>query len=491
MGPAMAARAAGGGVTPWLEAALVTALALGVRLAGLDHTPHTDELPPVLAARSLLASGTAAVAGVEVRGHAQLLTTMVAVLFRLGGESLAAARIPAVAGGTLLVLAAFLWVRAVLGRTAGWVAAILLGLNPVAVYWSQAVHLATWPALFAGLGAIAVYHLGCRLGSSEPLAARGRTAALAAGAAVGFGLAFLIEPGAIDFHAIDLRGGGAYGSDLGFYHRLLGADYAGLWPLLPLAWLVAFAAAPRPLAFLGLVFVVSFVSLSLAAGKDERLILYVLPAFAAILGGAAQVVLPRAAALLSGLLAGRPAGPREPGPAWAGIAAAGILVAFLFPLAASTGAFAMTWRVLTVPDAEWTDARPYRGVADWVGAARELQAVADSAQVLVGSDPLQALNAFGRVDYVLSRRALRQQDGRAPEFAPSPLVGRPMISAPESVARVMEMHARGLIVIEKAEWHAGWGVPGGTANLITAYADPVPLPGEYRILAYRWHPLAE
>jgi len=276
-------------------------------------------------------------------------------------------------------------------------------------------------------------------------------------------------------------------ADLGFYHRLLAADYAALWPLLPLAWLLATAAAPRPLAFLGALCAGWFVGLGLAPAQEERHLLFVLPVLAAIAGGAAQVLLARASASLCAVLAPGRARP----PWWVRAGATAALAAALWPLAAMNGAPLASWRMLTVDDADWSDRRPYRGEADWRGAAAELAAVADSVDVLVSSNALQSLYSFGRVDYELSVRALRQEGGSAPEFARSRLAGRPMISAPESIARVMETHPRGLIVLEKADWHAGWGVPGGTANLIAAYADPVPLPSEYRILAFRWRPLAE
>jgi len=489
-----------GGAAAWIEAALVTALALGVRLAGLDHTPHTDELPPVLAARSLLASGATA-AGSEVNSYAgaQLFTKLVAALFRLGGESLAVARIPAVAGGTLLVLAVYLWVRAERGRVAGWVAAILLALNPLLLSWSQAVHVAVWQALATWLGAVAAYRLGSavvRSRGSGSGASGGRTARTARTARAGAALAALVAiavTGSLSLalawpilHAArpEMR---AFRTDLGFYDRLLAADYAALWPLLPLAWLLAFAAAPRALGFLGVLFAAWLAGLSLAPGKEERYLLHVLPVFAAVAGSAAQVLFERARAACGTFLAAGRAGP----PWWARALAAAVLAAALWPLVAANGAFALSWRMLTVSDADWSDRRPYRGQADWRGAAAELAAVADSVDVLVSSNALQSLYSFGRVDFELSVRALRQGGGSVPEFSRSRIAGRPMISAPESVARLMEMHKRGLIVIEKADWHAGWGVPGGTANLITAYADPVPLSSEHRILAYRWRPLAE
>ncbi len=526
-------RAAGGA----LAAAAVAGLALGVRLVGLDHTVHTDELNHVLAARSLLENGTLAIADGDPYSRAQLFTKLVAVLFRVFGEGVVIARIPAVAGGTLLVLAVFLWVRAVLGRTAGWVAALLLCFNPLAIYLSQTVFFYAWQVLLAWLGAIAVFHLVGDLvdGKVKP----GWLALLGAAALLSFAIALTLQPltmvdcagvgiWAVAFAAPHLwerslpaarrRAAGAvvvavglaaaiavvtageaawqlyryapphamaHRTDFGFYHRLMLEDYATLWPLLPLAWLAAAAVSPRPLGFLGSLLTVSFVFHSLAAWKHERYVFHALPALCAILGAAAQVILPRAHAMLAGLLAGRRA--RR----GAAVASGAILAAALLFLVASTGAFSSSLRLLTVRDADWDSSRRYRGEADWRSAAGPLRAIADSVDCVVSSNAAKAIYYLGRADYMLGVHPMVTAEGREPEFARSPQVGRPMISAPESVARVMEEHATGLIVVEAYDWHTGWGVPGGTANLIAAYADPVPIPGEWRLLAFRWRPLAE
>jgi hypothetical protein len=435
---------------------------------------------------------------------------------------------------------------------AGLTAAILLALDPRAVHLSQTAGATVWPFLCSWLGAIAAYELGCDLagGDERPRAWRpalARRAALALGAAAAFGLALAVEPRAavvllgVGFWAAVTLGSTLLGragsaaerrdralvalalvlvaaivavesglaasvwrlcrsvppdarahrADLGFYCRLLAADYGSWWPLLPLAWIAAAVIRPRPLGFLGIAGGVSFVCFSIAAGKDDGLLGLILPYFAAISGGAAGVVLPRAAAAIEGLLAPRAGGSSGRRARWAGATAGVIVVASLVPIIAGTGAFGTTWKMLTVSDAEWTGPRGLRGEADWVAAAGELRAVADSVDVLVSSNDVKALYALGRVDYVLGVRGLVTAEGRAREFTRSSRVGRPLVSAPESVARVMETHARGLIVIEKADWHAGWGVPAGTANLISAYSDPVPIPAEYRIIAFRWRPLAE
>ena len=76
---------------------VVFAIALIARLIGLHHTPYVDELNHVMAAHSLLERGTLELApGGEPYTRARLFTYLVAALFRVFGESLAVARMPAV-----------------------------------------------------------------------------------------------------------------------------------------------------------------------------------------------------------------------------------------------------------------------------------------------------------------------------------------------------------------------------------------------------------
>jgi len=128
----------------------------------------------------------------------------------------------------------------------------------------------------------------------------------------------------------------------------------------------------------------------------------------------------------------------------------------------------------------------YRGEPDWEKAAPALRAVADSVEVVVSSNDLKALYYLDRLDYTLSAFNLTHVKGNLPEFGIAEKTGLPVISAPGSIAEVIDKHASGLVVVERYDWHERAGVPGGTGNYITAHTESVPLDGHWRLLAFRW-----
>src|SRR6476469_4270054 len=138
----------------------VFAVALAARLIGLHHTPYVDELNHVMAAHSLLERGTMElVPGGEPYTRARLFTWLVAALFRVFGESLAVARIPAVVAGAALVAALFVWVRGVAGRGAAWIAAMLFCFQPQSLYLSQHARFYTIQTLLCFIAATIVYRV--------------------------------------------------------------------------------------------------------------------------------------------------------------------------------------------------------------------------------------------------------------------------------------------------------------------------------------------
>src|SRR5262249_33366282 len=89
-------------------------------------------------ARSWIEHGTLCIGKcVESYTRALPYTYLVVGAFRLFGESVVAARVPALIAGTLWVTVVYLWTRRVAGPIAGWAAGLLLAFAPGAVYLSQ------------------------------------------------------------------------------------------------------------------------------------------------------------------------------------------------------------------------------------------------------------------------------------------------------------------------------------------------------------------
>ena len=545
----------------WVEAGLILGLALAVRLIGLDHTPHTDELNHMLAGRSFRADGTFEIGNGGRYPRAKLMTVLVAAMNAVFGEGLVVARIPALVTGVLLVGAVFLWTRAVAGRLAAWIAAVLLITNPMAVYLSQTVRFYSLQVLLIWVGVTGWYGwvMG-RMGgggnegggasedgmSSAPGRAGGRAGgraliwpAIALAIALHLQLLTLVDgmglglwtalvmiprgagatkerrgergerrrPGALAmaggialaaigvallavfaktgpggylvklFHFVPLHAAG-HTHNPWFYVQYLRYDYGVLWLLFPLWLALALAFRPRPALFCGILFGTAMVFHAIAAWKHERYLFHALPFLFVVMGIAAGGILERAGAALGW---GRVGGARKGSLGWVA-AAVGLVVA----TALSTNAFRTTWKMLTVSDERWDDMYRYRGEPDWAKAAPALRAVADSVEVVVSSNDLKSLYYLDRMDYTLSAFNLTSVKGNLPEFGIAEKTGMPVISDPGSIAKVIDSHQSGLVVVERYDWHERAGVPGGTGNYISAHTEAVPLDGHWRLLAFRW-----
>jgi hypothetical protein len=536
LSPAEAARGGSrtsGRLTPLLEAALLGLLALVARLIALDHAPYVDELNHVLAARSLLEDGTMRITGGAVYERAALFTRLVAEMFRLFGESLVVARVPAVVGGVALVLLLFLWVRSFAGRLAAWLAGLLLCFSPGAIYLSQQCRFySVHAALFLG-GAIALLAL---LARPRP---GGRTIGLGLLSAVLFLLAwhlqvltliglggvflwcaFAISPSlgrrlrggpraarigvplaalailvvAVPslsgqarafwrfFHRFDLWAAADSGN-FRYYHWLFLEQYATLWTLFPLLALLALRSRGRETTFSLFVFTTAFLVQSLAAWKSERYLFYAMPFFFAVAGtglaAAIRWLLPSAEGLFSAAPFRRKARTAR------ALGVALLLGIGLFALAGN-GASSITARMLTGGDSDWPFARAYRGEPDWRAASERLRPLLTEGTVLIGSSDLKGIYYFGRLDYCISRDLIEETGGPAPEFHPHWKTGIPLVAEVSSIERIMAEHASGLVVVEKKQLRTKWGVSAAVVDYLEQRTEEIPLPPEWRLRAFRW-----
>jgi 4-amino-4-deoxy-L-arabinose transferase-like glycosyltransferase len=409
------------------------AIALAVRLVGLHHTPYVDELNHVMAAHSLLERGTLEVApGGEPYTRARLFTWLVAGLFKLFGESLAIARIPAVLAGAALATAIFLWVRSVAGRGAAWTAALLFCFQPESIYLSQLARFYTIQTLCFFVGATLIYRI-----VTDRSLTRARAMQLGAGALLLFLVALHLQIitivgiaavlawaladraraslrrsqllvaivaliAAVALGAIAIRHGAfarqlamftyvdqwaaANRHNVRYYHDLFLDQYATLWTLFPLLALLAIYRSGRATLLCLATFAVAFVAHSLAAWKAERYLFSVMPMFFAVAGiglaeGAARVRPAIEGAL--DWLAGRALSSRARSVCLA------IVIAFVAGFAIiGNGATSYTIKMLRESDADWQLPQLYRGQPDWDAAHPVLGPESDSASVVVSSSEL-------------------------------------------------------------------------------------------------------
>jgi hypothetical protein len=498
----------------------ILVVATAVRTLGLGHTPHFDELYHVMAAESLLQDGTLQLAdGVPyVRGR--LFTFLVAGSFAMFGEGLTAARLPALLAGALLCALVFLWVRRHHGPLAAWIAGLLVCFAPTSLYLSQQSRFYTLHALLVWTGAAAAYRL-----ATDPAALR--SIGTWAGLAASFWIAYTLQPttliaaaavaaGAVAVslprwarrprraHAlllgVALVGGGAalfvVGPDLWerfrwaapwgghlrdeprFYYSLFANQYPALWPTLPVLALAAAVRNRKAALFLAVTFVATLATMSLAAWKHERYIYFMLPfAFALAAMGVGQILSWLWSAFSDDWARLR---------LWHRVGVTAVATAALGFLLAAQDAVSYSYRMLTVSDAEWWLPWYYRGEPDWERAAPLLAADAPSDRVVMATSKLKALYYLGDLDYVVGREPLLTGAGLQPDFRREDQLGRPVVYSAAAFERIMACAPAGLVVIENASWRNSLRVDDSLAAFLETRTEPVPLPDELRLRAFRW-----
>lgn len=535
--------AAGWSTAASVELALLAVAALAIRLVDLGSPPFIDELNHVLAALSLLRDGSLTILDGVVYERARAFTWLVAGFYAVFGQSLEVARLPAVISGVLLVCLLFAWLRSETGRIAAWTAALLLCFAPISIYLSQWVRFYTLHALIFWFAAWCVQRLVDRERPPRRprvLAATGLLALLFAfhlqvitvvgAAGIGLFLALVLGPRSLAslaslrarlvavtavvaaavaaVVALELLGVLEWlwrratlvdawavhrADNVRFYHWLFTEQYGFLWALFPVAALLALASRWRLALLFLCVLAVGLAAHSVAAWKGERYVFYLYLAWFGVWGLAAGEALPWLWRRLEG--AGRRVAAGVPPGARRGAIAGALLLAFAF---AGTALPAYTTsRVIWIQERAWTappghQGEPYRGHPDWERVAPRLAPLAREVDAVIGEPDLKAVHYLGDLDYLLYAGYLVRQARAAaphvlaPEFTTRRKIGRPLISAPESVALIMACHGSGLVVAEEHVW--GWrgGVPAATAAFIEQHAVPVGLPEETGILAYTW-----
>ncbi len=521
--------------TLWGEACAITALALLVRLFNLDHTTYVDELNHLIAAESLLRDGALLLESGFEYTRARLFTWLVAGSFLLFGESLPAARAPAVAGGTLLVTVAFLWVRTSFGRWEGWTAGILLLLAPQAIYHSQLARFYSFQALFvvaaawcawvlagrprwrAREGGVALLGLACAAGamamqisSLVGLGAIGgwlvvlllvriareqspvgspRTVGVAMGVLILAAGTWLFLSGTwheatAAFGQVGLWAESQEGN-LRYYHYHLLSHYPLLWAPFPAMALWALHRRPRLISLWLAVFGTILVVHSIAGWKADRYIFYALPFFFMVSGVVVGSILRRlfvelrqASARVPGVLRTRAGGPL----------AAGLIVLSILFAAWGNPAFSYSGRMILGTDATWPFPVLYRGEADWRAVDQALRERSEASELLITSTEQKARYFLGRGEVILSANYLgRDSEGRPnPEFHPNNKTGLPVISRPETVEGVIDCHRSGLLLIEDNHWRREWSVPDDVADRIEALTRRMPLDSGWRIHGFEW-----
>jgi 4-amino-4-deoxy-L-arabinose transferase-like glycosyltransferase len=512
----------------WTALLVLATVALLARGVALDHLPWTDELYTMLAARGWLETGMPAIQGGGVYDRADLFTILTAGFLALLGDNLVVARLPAVLAGTFLVLAVFLWTRAVCDTRTAWIAGLFMALAPLSIQVSQFARFYTLHALLFWLAAIAVYATVDWWPSWRSVVAAAAAVVClwfaqqlqlttligAVGICAWLGVAVVLpwiwrQPGARRlwwFLGLVLVGVGcllvlalsgtagelferyrwtplhnaALRNQVWFYHINLIERWPTLWPIFPFTVLIAVAAWPRPALFCTLIFAITFLALSFGGMKHLNYLFIVYPFLFVIWAIAIAQAWPY---LRRAVLAVTDRALRQIAPELRRGPASAILIALAIGfLILANGAPA---RTLLKP----LGLALNRDVIqiDWRSAQATLQPWLDQAEVVLTPNDVHALYYLDRYDIAVNGSRLSEFEGD--EFDPDPRTGRPVISSLASLAQVIECIPSGLIVTDDLMFGADWGLDPAMLELLEERARPVDAPPDLH--AFYWeHPPA-
>jgi 4-amino-4-deoxy-L-arabinose transferase-like glycosyltransferase len=516
----------------WLAPSLVFLLAVMLFSINLDRAPHPDELHHLLAAQHLFETGRPAIGEGEYwRGI--LHTYLVAASYAAFGEGLVSARMPSVLFVALVAPILFLWVRREAGVLAAWLTAILFISSPFTVEIAQFSRFYALQVLCFVLGAICVFYALVGTGSWKRRVSLGGLAAallalcvwlqvtslvgmvgfalFAAGvivhyaffrpgtsSAVRMGLVALLAAGGVvavaaavltdtlelgwEYYRYTQLFNMAHQDEFWFYHIRFLLFYSTLWSLVGLIAVFAVVHKPQLAWFAIIVFSASFLLMSFAGTKNTRYLSFAPPFLAIVWGLGLAYVLPplrRYLAATSDRFVDTLALPKRLGSIFGAAVAVAVLAVFVM-----TNPFWL--RTATViadvalpgenPTPEWRAAR--EPLASWIA----------DADIMITMEDLGALYFFGRADVNFNASKLEElADGERREFGIDFRTGRPTISKPESLERLMQCFRSGFVVSPIARWENRSLISEEVHAVVFKYAEPIELPRESQLYAWGWN----
>lgn len=511
--------------------AILFSLALLLFSINLDRPPNPDELHHVLAAQHLLESGRPILAEGEYwRGIVH--TWLVAISYEVFGVGLATARLPAVFLTALVAPILFAWVRREAGSLAAWFTAAFFITSPFTVEIAQFSRFYALQMFSFVLGTLCFYYalvaamslprrvfLGALASGLLLLAISAQVTSLVGIAGVAMWttglvvqrvfyfpttsqavkkwlLAGLIAAGILVVLATTLtdllewvpgryRRTALFHADkqdeFWYYHIRFLLYYPTLWTLVGVMAVFAIVRSPR-LAWLAVsIFSISFLLMSFAGPKATRYLSFAPPYLAIVWGVGLAYITPRLSRYVGatkGNLANTLALPKRLGPIAGNtfvIVALAIIVLtnpFWLRTAAMIGNVPLPFET---PNTDWQAARD--ALTPWV----------NDADIMITTEELGAIYFLGRADVRFSPSKLQELDSdQIKEFGIDFRTGRPIISKPESVERLIDCFPHGFIVGPIEHWGKPILISKAVQAVLKGRAKPIEVPKESYLYAWGW-----
>ena len=507
----------------WLgEVIIVAALSAVAIYTYTNPTLHTDESYHLLCSISLNHGEGLPIIGDYPYTRAWVFSYLVAWSQGLFGFNLTAARLPAVIAAVLMVAVLFTWVRYRAGRTAGWAAALLLGLSvhtpdiaqfcrfytlhalmvllaSIGVFEALAPGLRLWrrftwlllalPAL--GLAwhlqvttAVAVAGLGTWVGlvavwslwTTPRLTGRTKLLSLTGlGVAAAATIGGLVASGMWDWGLRHLSWtpywAGEHRRGVFDYHSRFAPWYQGMWYLTPLALVLALPRHARMALFCAVTLVVSLVMMSLSSVHALRYVFFCTPMWFTIWGLATATVclfIYRTAVAWGDARFTLPTARAT----WRAMCILGLVLACL-AAAYKTPAYWRTWRNLR--HAEGDALAPWGDYESALAAIHRTQPELLDVPVILASPAAKARYFFpSKRVYLLGK-------------SDSPDLSRDIVDA-QSLAQFVAEHEQGMIIVDQKArfWRDPRFVTDEMADFIESSMIRLPTPKGAGVVLYRW-----
>lgn len=470
--------------SPRVAPLLVLASAFLLFSINLDRPPHPDEMHHALAAQHLLETGRPILdQGEYTRGIAY--TWFVAISYEIFGEGLASARAPSVLFVAAVAAILFVWVRIEAGVLAAWIAAGFFITSPMTVEIAQFCRFYSLHTLSFLLGAICVYYAAA--GEASPR----RRVLLASAAMILFAFSFWLQDTTLmGLAGVAVWAGGAlvqrtffnpamssaakrwllvvlilagvvvilaatssgwlqsmiHGyrrtplfsaptrTEFWFYHARFLILYPTLWSLVGILAICAMLKVPRLSWYAVIVFSTSFLVASFGGMKATRYLSFAQPFLAIVWGvglAALAPVLSRGSQAATDRLIASDVIPKRAATAIGTtvIAVGALSVILMNPFWLRSAAMIRNVALPgEIPTTDWRAAR--NALAWWT----------ENADIMITTEELGAIYFLGRSDVRYSPSKLGEiaSRGQGFEFGIDWRTGRPVISKPESVERLIE-----------------------------------------------------
>jgi hypothetical protein len=128
-------------------------------------------------------------------------------------------------------------------------------------------------------------------------------------------------------------------------------------------------------------------------------------------------------------------------------------------------------------------------VTNWEAGREALAPWTAAADIMITTEELGAIYFLGRSDVGFNPSKMGEigAGDEPPEFSIDPRTGRPLVSTPESLERLIECFPRGFIVGPANDWGRDIFINEEVQAVLEKHAQPIDVPEDSHLFAWGWN----